>query len=541
MIASMGGLSGAGGRAAVTALVFVLALTALALGREGSGQRYELSAAEAIAAAQRDPDVRAFLADRGFTRAESIPLDPELRRVAFFDGQRVALDAAVDSDGMVQARQEHRPGLPQSGSRLANSTPMLVLFTCLFLLVTLVAPARRLRNLDALALASLVAWVVLTNERLAVISGVVAAVPLIYLTARCAYVGLAARGTPPATQPLFLRLGADDAQRGRLLGLVTGATALAFLGVTLTSSGESDVATASLSGATELLEGRPPYGNIVEGVVNGDTYPLLAYISYIPGALLSPVTDAFSDRSGALVVAAIATAVTAWGLYRLVHANSAQDGSTAATLAVLAWLAFPPVLLTASGGSNDMVLAAALVWAVALAGGAARSSLVLTAAVWTKVVPLVLAPLWLARLRGAGLARGAAAALGLSAALGAWLILLGGAGAVGDMAEALVFQLQRRSFYAPWEPLGLGALQVGVQAGLLAAVAWATLRERVLSDADSRDLGRLAAVVGALLLWSQLSANYWTWAYLPWAVPFVIVALLSGGGRPESASPAVAR
>lgn len=536
MIAAMA-LSGVRGRTAVTALVFVLGFVGLAFLRDGSGPKYELTAAEAITAAQRDPSVRAFLAVRTFTRAESIPLDPELRRVTFFDGPRVVLDAAVDPTGAVRARQEHRPGVPVSGSRLANSAPMLLLFTGLFLLATLVAPVRRVRNLDALMLASLVVWVVLTNQRLAVISGVFAAAPLTYLTARCAYVGLRGRGAQRASEPVLLLFGVDPGQRRRLLGAVTGATALAFVGVTLTSSGESDVATASLSGATQLLEGRPPYGNIVEGVVNGDTYPLLAYALYIPGALLTPVTDAFSDRSGALVVAVIATAVAAAGLFRLARASTGSD--TAGTLAVLAWLAFPAVLLTASGGSNDMVLAAALVWAVALAGGAARSTIVLTAAVWTKVVPVVLAPLWLARLLAGGLARGLAAALGLSAALCAWLVLLGGAAAVGDMAEALSFQLQRRSFYAPWEPLGLGGLQLLVQAGLLACVAWAALRERAAGFAEPTDLRRLAAVVGALLLWAQLSANYWTWAYLPWAVPFVLVALLSGGSRPGSRSPVV--
>ena len=518
MPAAMRWSSAAGREALAALLVFLIAVAGLAILREGSAPDYRLSAEEAVAAARDDTRTRRFLERQGgFTRAESIPLYRELRRVTFFDGPRVVLDVAVDESGRVPYRQEHREGVAESGSAVANSPWLLALFTGLFLLATAVVPLRRLRNLDALALASFTSTVVLINERLVVASTAVAAVPLCYLIVRCLQVaGGHGRSGPATPAYAWLTRGWEPRQAARVLGLVVGGLALAVLMVTLTSAGESDVATASLSGATELLDGRLPYGNIVEGVVHGDTYPFLTYVSYVPGALLTPVEDAFSDRSGALVVAAAATAAAGAAFHRL-----------AGPRGVLAWLAFPPVVLTASGGSNDMVLAALLAWALALWASVGRSSLLLAAAAWVKVVPLVLVPVWLARLRRDSILRAVVPGVALSALLCGWLILLGGVDALGKMVESLSFQLQRGSFHSPWRPFGLEGLQLVVQAGLLAAVAALALRAR-RDTALRRDPTRLAAALGGLLLWLQLAANYWTWAYLPWVFPFVAVALLAG-------------
>jgi glycosyl transferase family 87 len=511
----------------VAAAVFAVALVGLLLLHSGSEPHYRLNEATAIRAAATDAKVAAFLRRHPYTRAESIALDRRLRRVTFFDGPRVVLDAAVDPRGRVRFTQEHRPNAPESGSRVANSPWVLALLAALFVLATAVAPLRRLRNLDVAALVSFTAIVVMINERLVVASAAAAVVPLAYLICRCLWLALRPAGAGAPATPLFGRLteGMEAVARRRLLLEILGAAGVAFLVVTLTSAGESDVASASLSGATELLHGRAPYGHIVSSVVHGDTYPLLTYVLYIPGAVLTPVTDAFSDRTGALVVTAAAGLAAAVAIWRTA-ARAGEGGSLAGPLAVLAWLCFPPVLLTASGGSNDMVLAALLAWALCLAAAAGRSTLLLTAAAWTKVVPLALAPVWLARLERRQVPRALAAAAGLTAALCLWLFALDGTGAVGDMLDALSFQFQRGSFHAPWIPFGIEWLQPVVQAGLVAAVAGLALRAR--TDAEfARDPVRIAAALGAVLLWVQVAANYWTWAYLPWVLPFVLASLLS--------------
>jgi hypothetical protein len=512
----------------VALVVFVIAWAGLALVRDRTAPHYRLSAHAAIAAAQRDAQVSRYLRRFHYTRAESIPLDRTLRRVTFFDGPRVVLDAAVAPDRTVRFRQERPPGVAESGSPLANSPLMLALLTALFVLSAAVVPLARLRNLDLLVMTSFVPVVLLLNARLVVASVAVATPALAYLFARCALVGLAlsrGSGPPEASTSLYdhLTRAWPTERRMRLLRLVTGATVLAFLMITLTSTGESDVAAASLSGATNLIHGQLPYGHIAEGVVHGDTYPLLTYVFYVPGALWMPVTDAFSDLSGALPVTAAAALLSAWGVQRI--AARLTSSPTAPLRASLAWLSFPPVLLAASQGSNDLVLAALVVWLLALAGQTGGSSLLLAGACWAKVVPLILVPVWLARLRGRHLRVALVALVGISGALIAWVLALGGGAAIGDMVDALSFQFQRASFHAPWHPFALSWLQTILQAALLALLALATVRawgNRRLRT----DLPRLAGLSGALLLGVQLTANYWTWAYLPWAFPCIAVALL---------------
>jgi hypothetical protein len=306
----------------VALVVFAVGWAGLAVLHDRTAPHYRLSARAAIVAAQQDAQVSRYLDRVHFTRAESIPLDRRLRRVTFFDGPRVVLDTAVAPDRTVRFRQEHPPGIAESGSPVANSPLMLALLTALFVLSTAVLPLARLRNLDLLVMTSFVAVVLLLNARLVVASVVVATPALAYLVARCALVGLGrsrVSGMPEASTSLYdhLTRAWPTERRVRLLRLVTGATALAFLMITLTSTGETDVAAASLSGATKLIHGDVPYGHITEGIVHGDTYPLLTYVLYVPGALWMPVTDAFSDLSGALPITAAAALLGAWGLNRI--------------------------------------------------------------------------------------------------------------------------------------------------------------------------------------------------------------------------------
>lgn len=514
-------------------LIFVAAGAGLAFLHARTRPRYALSARRAVAAARADPQDARFLARYPAGNARVIPLDSRLQRVTFFAGARDVLDAAVAPDGLVVSREEHFPGAPQSGAVLANSWWLLSLLSVVFLLSVAVWPLRRLRNLDALALVAFCANVVLVNDGL-VAAAVLVSVPLLgYLAARCLRVAASASGGRPHQEPLLeallARAGAPSAVR--MIRLMTAAALLAFVAVTLTSNGESDVAAASLSGATDLLHGVLPYGHIIAGVVHGDTYPLLNYALYIPGAALHPVTEAWSDLSGSLSIAVLAALAATLALAAL-QRRLAPARPLAPYRTALAWLCFPPVLLSASGGSNDIVLAALLAGTLALASRPGRSTLLLAAAIWAKVVPLILVPLWLcepARRRG----RALAGAIALSAGLLAWLLALGGPGAARAMLDAIAFQFQRGSFDAPWYTFSVQWLQPAVQAALLVCVVWLVARAR-REPGLVRDPARFAGACGALLLGLQLSGNYWTWSYLPWAFPFVAVALLMDRAQPPS-------
>lgn len=545
------------------AAVFVLCSLGLSILHDQTTVHYRLPAKAAIAAARANPGDRSFLAHNHTTRARVIPLDAKLQRVTFFDGPQVVLDAAVGEHGEVVASEQHVAGAPASGAKLANSPWLLGLLSLVLLLALAVWPLWRVRNLDALVLASLTVTVPLINARLVGASVICAYLALGYLLLRCAAVGLGPgpRHTASSSTPLLTRMceGWEPWRRVRLLRLALLATVLAFTMITVTSSGYTDVAVASLEGATDVLHGVVPYGHI-HLALHGDTYPLLNYLLYLPGALLDPVSNAFSDVSGSLFVTAAAGLLAGWALYRVAaNPQAAADAQTTATphLALtedereteralrttLAWFAFPPLLLAASGGANDVLLAACLAWMLALRRRASSSLLLLALGAWVKLVPVILLAIWAPRDRRLhardsrrALARAYLPAIALSVALAGLLVALGGPGAVSAMVSAISFQFQRGSFFAPWYTFDLQWLQPLTQAAVIALALAAMLRVRG-DRSRPLELIRVSAIVASLLLGVQLAANYWTWSYLVWVLPFVLVALFLADTGASARSP----
>jgi hypothetical protein len=481
----------------------------------GGGPHQRLSDHEAVRAALRNPGIAADVRGRGHVDTDVRALDDQLTRVDFSDGPRLFLSVALTPAGKVRAVEYRAPGRGEFGSKIARNPALLVLLAVAFLAASLTLPLLSLRNADAVALAAFALIVWMFNENY-VRAGVFTAAALLAWTAiRCALTAVRPAAVPGrlAIDGLATRLG--PAERRRIGAAVAGALALAFVIVTVTSTGESDIAFASVAGATRIIDGGVPYGHLPHELLHGDTYPFLAYVSYVPGALLVPVHDSFDDLTGSLLVAAVAAIVAAVAIAR-VHGRLRGP---------IMWLAFPPLLVTASAGRNDVVAAALVAWALALPAAAACSSTLLGAAAWVKLAPVAALPVWLARFRGRELYRAIAGVAILSLAALALLVALGGTGAVGDMADALTFQLQRGSPFSLWAQLGFEAGQRICQAAVISGIVVATLatmRDRALAA----DLRRVAGMCAAILVGLQLSANYWTYAYLVWAFPFIAFALL---------------
>jgi hypothetical protein len=522
---------------AVALLVLAIAIPAFALLKAATKPDYSLTHAQVTRAALADERVSEPLGRYGYTSIRVSPLDKQQQRVSFLDGDELVLHAAVGPTPKVTSVMVRTPGAAQSGSEIANFPPMLLLLSALFVLATATVPLRRWRNLDSLALASFTLPVWLLNQGLVELSVIVSSPPLIYLAARLMLVGLGRAAREPGTSLYWhLTRGWPRAQRLRVLKLVVAATTLAVSMVVLTSTGASDVAFAALAGATKILDGVAPYGHIPDFIVHGDTYPLLTYVAYLPGAAIEPVYDFFSEPTGALLVAMAATLFAAWGLYRMTvrTARAAVNGGTSGLepptacglRMVLAWMALPPVILTASAGSNDPLLAACLVAALLAFGRERATAFLLGVAAWVKVIPVLALPIWLARLGRRSLLQVVAALAALSGAMVAAVVALDGTDAVSTMVHAIAFQFERASLSSLWTGLGLGPLQPVAQAAMLACIAAAVVavrRERSLRD----DLPRMAALLGGIMLAAQIAANYWTWAYLPWALAPMLLSLFA--------------
>ena len=499
---------------AIGAAVFVVACGVFALARAEPHPPYPKQ--KAPAAAQKNREVRAALASLGWDEARVIALDGEHWRVSFFNGPRNVVDAAVDQRGRVIATEIRPKGVHPPGSSTLWSPWLMVGFTALFILAVSTMPLRAQRNVDALVIgAGFTVSAFLLDDRLVGPHIYAGSATLAYIAVRCAIVAF---GTRPLAVPSLAPLE-------RYVPAITIGTLIAALMIVITSTGISDVAFAGLAGGTLLNHGVSPYGHIPAEVVHGDTYPLLTYVLYMPFAAISPVRDSFDSLDGSLWLNAIALAGAAAIFWRW------------GTRMALAWLAFPPVLLAASGGGNDVPAAVFTVAALATFGREPLTAGLLTIAGWVKIAPAVaLLPL-LARLRGAQLLRCLAVIAALLAAGIAAMLAVGGGSALDDATSALRFQFERGSWYSLWRQLGAPPVQVVLQ-GLTVATAVVI----AIHSARNRDmtLRRFAALTGLLLALIQLSANYWTYAYLPWLVPFILVALFPPAHPrfPQSAPPA---
>lgn len=500
-----------------------------------------VSRAAALADLRRDPATAGILRRIRFTVVQVSAIDRQHEAVWLLDGSRLELTAVVTPRGSVPYSAVPARNRYAYGSNIANDWRVLALMTLVFVLMTAVWPLRRVRNLDVLVAAGTVASVFLLNAGLIERMVVVSYTAMLYLAARCAWRAFAAAPARCSrSEPLFDRLTArwSDLQRARMLRLVALACALIVVMVGISSKGLVDVGYAVMEGATLITHGVLPYGHIPD-VLHGDTYPIGSYLFYVPFAALSPVSSEWSDADFALVVAVLAALLASFGVWRAFAPRSrgwslrrsrrrpAEPAQQATALrGVIAFLAFPPLLVTISTGTTDVVVCAILLAAILLWRRPAIAASVLAAGAWFKLAPAALIPILLAGRSRRSLARALTGCALVSVAMLALLVGVGGLGAISAMVRAIGYQQSRDSLDSLWAFTGSVPLQQLAQAATLAIIAGGALRMH--RDPSLRhDRARTAALAGAVMLGLELSASYWTYLYLAWALPFLALSVLA--------------
>jgi hypothetical protein len=513
-------------RALAVALVVFAAVAALgALTHEETPLSVDRATAIRLAADSPETRVPAAQADS----VKVIAIDQDFVKVVWLRDGRTTATAGVNRDGSLSWPTKYK-SIAGYGAPLSHGLLLLGGLTALFLLATLRGPLRRRRTIDVLALAAVVVPSVLIDRGFLALGEGLAAVLIGYLIVRGVQVAVRGPERPQDDDaPVLLERLATRVALPRLTRqvglLLLGITVL----VTVTSTGVVDVALANMEGATVLLGGHLPYGNMPDDVIHGDTYGLPIYAAYAPFAALWPVHNDWDDAIGALVLGAGAAVLCALGMAR-------AAGRGVRWPAAIAVLALPASLMTFSSGTNDVLIAAAIIWAFAWWSRPAASSALLALAGLAKVAPLVLLPLWLARLRGAALIRALAACAACAAVVLAGLLALGGLHGPLDMVHAMAFQLSRRSMMSIWTAIGIESLQPLMQGLALAiALGGATLvwLDRSVAADPRRVAGLVAATLGAL----QLAANHWAPLYLIWLAPPAMVALLGPLGARTTPAP----
>ena len=410
------------------------------------------------------------------------------------------------------------------------------------------------RNLDLVMLLSFSVSLWFFNRGNVFASAPLAYPPLLYLIARCAWIGFTGRpvrGRP--IWPVWMLLGATVFLAGFRIGL------------NIEDSNVIDVGYAGVIGAERIAHGVSPYGHFpveenlkpcgppdANGEIRnriqtngrcesanpqGDTYGPVSYESYLPGYWVRGWSGKWDKLPAVHLTSIVVDLLCLVGLGLV---GLRFGGPMLAAALPFAWAADPFTQYVSSSNTNDSIPAAFLIWGFWLVTSAWARGIFVALSSWTKFATLVVAPMWLTYPEVRWRPRPLLAYVGgfVVATVAAFSILLLDP---HPIAAAHVFydrtiksQVDRHSPFSLWDwkqyyARGLPDLHwlQRILEGLLvvAALAFAFVPRR-------KSPLQLAALTAVLLLGFEVVLTHWFYLYIPWFLPFAAFALLAPREQP---------
>jgi hypothetical protein len=441
-----------------------------------------------------------------------------------------------------------RGGEGSFGGKTLQTSYVWIGFCVLFLLG--LADLRRplaIGNLDLLVLLSFSVSLAFFNR-----GEIFASVPLVYpvlvyLLARGVWVGVRRR---------------ENALRSVWPTWALAAAAVFLLGFRVglnveTPRGVIDVGLAGVVGASRILDGESPYGNMprrgelepcgpadTDGFIRlhvqtngrceaaierGDTYGPVSYLAYVPATLVFGWSGEWDSLPAAHATSILFDLLTIVGLALV---GLRFGGVRLAVLLAFAWTAFPFTAYVLNANTNDTIMPAFLVFGFWLVSSDWGRGAAVALGGWAKFGALLLAPLWATypTVAPARLLRFALAFAATSVAAFSILLL---EPSLWDALRTfwdrtIGFQAGRDSPFSLWgwgqyhaegiPDFGFVQPVVSALAVVLALVVALVPREKGPIE--------LAALTAAVLLGFQLALTHWFYLYLPWVLPFVLLWLL---------------
>ncbi|HKO38470.1 MAG TPA: hypothetical protein VJU14_08885, partial [Solirubrobacterales bacterium] len=420
------------------------------------------------------------------------------------------------------------------------NAPYVFLPLCLIFLLGLVdwRRLRRVANLDLLVLLGFGLSHYFFNRANIGVSVPLVYPVLLYLLGRCLWIGW--RGTGEGLRPVW-----------PVAWMIVAALFLMGfrVGLNVADSGAIDVGYAGVVGADRIAHGEPIYGNFPDDIASGDTYGPVNYLFYVPFEAIWSWTGEWDDlpaAHGAAILFDVATF-----LLLIVLAIRIRPGPAghrlAATLA-FGWAAYPYTAYALESNSNDSLLAALLVATLVFAAKPLARGALLAAAIWSKFVPAVLAPMYLTYDSGPSSAGGVRARpraqdtprrpallfiagfLLVTAAVMTWPAIDPGLKTFYE--RAIESQTGRESPFSLWGQTSLEPIRIALLIALGGmSIAFASVPRR-------KSLVQLAALSAALLILLQLTLQHWFYLYIVWFYPLLLIALASLPARTSQPDPA---
>ncbi len=421
--------------------------------------------------------------------------------------------------------------------------------------------------------------------------------PLVYLLLRLMWIGFRGPGRAGgAGEGLRPR-----APRWLMIGLVIGLIA-ARIAANVADSGVIDVGYAGVIGADKITDAKPIYGesSFPENNPTGDTYGPANYFAYVPFEEAFPWSGLWDDLPAAHAAAITFDLLTILGLYALgaavtrrrgeglVGLTSQSDtpgysgtgddegegpstgeypaendsprspGFKGALLAkaralspgaarnqlglilVFAWVAYPYSDFALQSNSNDALISALLVWALALFAMPLARGALLGVAGLAKFTPLVLVPLFAAGERGLTLrapegsrsrfAHLRPVALFAAAFIGTALLFIAHPAVDPGLADfydrTIRTQVERESPFSIWGQVDIELVHT------LAKVFAVGLAVLVAFVPRTRSLTQVAALAGAVMIAVEITLEHWFYLYIPWFLPMLLLAMAVTAAAP---------
>ncbi len=377
--------------AALLALALLLPVAAAA--KEEAPGPNDITSAEALAAASQDPNVHKEEEEHP-NLVGSPTFHNEKWEVGWFEGDHEYALVMVDpKTGEVteswtgyQVAWEMARGYSGEFAHSLNS-PFIWLPLCLIFFVGLFdwRRRRRIANLDLLVLLGFGVSHFFFNQGNIGVSVPLAYPVLVYLLARCLWIGFRGRGEGlrPVWPTMWLLLAALF-----LMGF--------RVGLNMADAGAIDVGYAGVTGAHRILHGEQLYGDWPEDIHSGDTYGPVNYAAYVPFELIWPYTGEWDDlpaAHGASITFDILTFILL--IVLAIRIRPGPAGRRLGAILAFGWAAFPYTAYVLESDSNDALVAALLVATLILLAKPLWRGVTLSLAVWAKFSPLVLAPMLL--------------------------------------------------------------------------------------------------------------------------------------------------
>jgi hypothetical protein len=298
-----------------------------------------------------------------------------------------------------------------------------------------------------------------------------------------------------------------------------------------------DVGYSGVIGADRIADHEPIYDNFPDDDQSGDTYGPVAYYAYVPFEQVLPWSGTWDDLPAAHAASIFFDLATMVGLFLIGRRlRRGRLGTELGVLLCFAWAACPYTAYVLESNTNDALISLGLVAALLCLTSPIARGITLGLSAMTKFAPLALGPLF--------------ATYGATASAGHWLrryarVVIPFTIAFALTILAVCFQALedpglstfwhrtiaeqggRDSPFSIWgQDHSLGWLQAVVKAAVVGLAVLVAFRPR------RRDHVTVAALGAAVMIGMQLTVDHWFYLYIPWFLPFLLIALLASGTVP---------